>query len=116
MADPPQLPLQISDKLYYRIGEVSRIAGVPASALRFWESQFTGIRPKRTLSGHRLYRQSDLDLILQIKQLLYERKFTIEGARYHLKGGQTAPAASQNRNELIQAVRMELEQIRQLLD
>ncbi|MEJ2040744.1 MAG: MerR family transcriptional regulator, partial [Desulfosarcinaceae bacterium] len=62
----------IPDKLYFRIGEVSRIAGVPASVLRFWESAFRRIKPQRTKAGQRLYRKSDVELILTIKNLLYE--------------------------------------------
>ncbi len=77
--------MDFPDKLYYRIGEVSKIAGVPAYVLRFWESEFSAIRPGRTPSGQRLYRKKDVELILTVKQLLYDKKFTIEGARKHLK-------------------------------
>ena len=75
----------IPDKLYYKIGEVSSISGLPAYVLRFWESEFGRIRPKRTPSGQRLYRKSDIELILKIKRLLHEEKFTIPGARQYLK-------------------------------
>ena len=76
--------MDFPDKLYYRIGEVSKIAGVPAYVLRFWESEFSAIRPGRTPSGQRLYRKKDVELILTVKQLLYDKKFTIEGARNQL--------------------------------
>jgi len=74
----------IPDKLYFRIGEVSKIAGLPTYVLRFWETEFSKMRPKRTSSGQRLYTRNDIELILKIKNLLYEKKFTIQGARQHL--------------------------------
>ncbi len=104
---------EIPDKLFYRIGEVSRIAGVPASVLRFWEGEFPRINPRRTDSGQRIYRRKDVELILDIKCLLYEKKFTIKGARQHLKsGGNTTPNAGP---DLIQDIMSELEEIRELL-
>ena len=72
---------ELPDKLYFKVGEVSSIVGVPAYVLRFWESEFKKINPKRTSSGQRLYRKKDVELILWIKHLLYEKKFTIEGAK-----------------------------------
>ncbi|BBO91895.1 MerR family transcriptional regulator [Desulfosarcina ovata] len=75
----------VPDKFYFKIGEVSDIAGVPSYVLRFWETEFKQIKPKRTEAGQRLYRRQDVVLILKIKQLLYEKKFTIEGARQHLR-------------------------------
>ena len=77
--------VEIPDKFYFKIGEVSDIAGVPAYVLRFWETEFKQIKPKRTDAGQRLYRKQDVILVLRIKQLLYDRRFTIEGARQHLK-------------------------------
>jgi DNA-binding transcriptional MerR regulator len=77
--------MDFPDKLYYRIGEVSKIAGVPAYVLRFWESEFSVIRPGRSASGQRVYRKKDVELIIKVKELLYDKKFTIEGARKHLK-------------------------------
>ncbi len=112
MAAPSQYPPTIPDKLFFRIGEVSRIAGVPASVLRFWESEFPRIKPKRTEAGHRLYRKNDVQLILTIKQLLYDQKFTIKGAREHLKAG-SAPSPSPD--SLLKEIRNELKQIRDLL-
>jgi DNA-binding transcriptional MerR regulator len=104
----------IPDKLFYRIGEVSRIAGVPASVLRFWESEFPRIKPHRTDTGQRVYRRNDVELILTVKQLLYEEKFTIKGARQHLKAKPGTPATSP-RPELIHEIRSELKQIWDLL-
>ena len=78
-------PGGIPDKLYFRIGEVSRLAGVKPYVLRFWESEFPGIEPKKSGASHRLYRRKDVELILEIKRLLYDKRFTIEGARKHLE-------------------------------
>src|SRR5277367_2027594 len=72
---------EIPDKLYFRIGEVSRLAGIKPYVLRFWESEFAGLGPKKSGTGHRLYRRKDVELVLEIKRLLYEKRFTIEGAR-----------------------------------
>ena len=74
----------IPDKLYFRIGEVSELTRTKAFVLRFWETEFYGLRPVKGSSGHRLYRRKDVDLIFQIRHLLYEKGFTIDGARRYL--------------------------------
>ena len=71
----------IPDKLYFRIGDVSRLAGVPPYVLRYWETEFPAIAPKKSGTGHRLFRRKDVETVLEIKRLLYEKRFTIEGAR-----------------------------------
>ena len=76
--------LEIPDKLYFRIGEVSRLAGIKPYVLRFWETEFSTLGPKKSGKGHRLYRRKDVELVLEIKHLLYDKRFTIEGARKHL--------------------------------
>ncbi|MDQ2947630.1 MAG: MerR family transcriptional regulator [Acidobacteriota bacterium] len=86
MADPvtgdePVPAEEIPDKLYFRIGEVSRLAGIKPYVLRFWESEFAGLGPKKSGTGHRLYRRKDVEMVLEIKRLLYDKRFTIEGAR-----------------------------------
>jgi len=78
----------IPDKLYFKIGEVSKIANVAPHVLRYWESEFTEIRPKRANSKQRLYRRSDVEVILKIKTLLHERGYTISGARKFLASGE----------------------------
>src|SRR6266404_331865 len=75
---------EIPDKLYFRIGEVSRLAGIKPYVLRFWETEFSTLGPKKSGKGHRLYRRKDVELVLEIKHLLYDKRFTIEGARKHL--------------------------------
>lgn len=75
---------EIPDKLYFRIGEVSRLAGIKPYVLRFWETEFSALGPKKSGKGHRLYRRKDVELVLEIKRLLYEKRYTIEGARKYL--------------------------------
>jgi len=70
---------------YYRIGEVSRLTALKPFVLRYWESEFPMLQPVKSPSGHRLYRQEDVDLVLKIKRLLYDEGFTIAGARRHLR-------------------------------
>jgi DNA-binding transcriptional MerR regulator len=74
-----------SGKRYYRIGEVSRITGVKAHVLRYWESEFRWMAPAKSRSQQRLYRQRDIDVILLLKRLLHEERFTIAGARKRLR-------------------------------
>ena len=76
-------PKQIK-KLYYSIGEVSKMTELKAYVLRYWETEFKQLKPPKNRAGNRTYRQSDIDLILFIKDLLYTKKFTIEGARHQL--------------------------------
>lgn len=109
------MQMELPDKLYFRVGEVSEIVGVPAYVLRFWETQFPRINPRRTPAGQRHYRKNDVELILNIKRLLYEEKFTIEGARQHLKS-RTPREGTAPKMGLIEAIRVELEAIRDLLD
>jgi len=75
----------VADKRYYRIGEVSEIAGVKPYVLRYWESEFRWMAPQKSRSKQRLYRRRDIDTILLIKKLLYEQRYTIEGARKKLQ-------------------------------
>jgi DNA-binding transcriptional MerR regulator len=75
---------EIPDKLVFRMGEVSHLVGVEAYVLRYWEMEFKGLSPKKSSTGQRMFRRKDVELLLQIKHLLYERKFTIEGARQWL--------------------------------
>ena len=77
-------PADIPNKLYFKIGEVARLTGVKPYVLRYWESEFTGLGPKKSGTNQRQYRRKDVELVLEIKRLLYEKRFTIEGARKHL--------------------------------
>jgi len=89
----------IPDKLYFKIGEVAKLADVPTHVLRYWETEFPDIRPKRANSGQRLYRRKDVELILQIKTLLHGQGYTIAGARKALKSDEHPPLARQNKKQ-----------------
>jgi len=82
---------EIPDKLYFKIGEVSDLLGVEPYVLRYWESEFPVLSPKKSGTGHRLYRRKDVELLLRIKHLLYEKRYTIEGARQTLQTEARAP-------------------------
>jgi DNA-binding transcriptional MerR regulator len=82
---------EIPDKLYFKIGEVSELLGVEPYVLRYWETEFPALSPKKSGTGHRLYRRKDVELLLRIKHLLYEKRFTIEGARQSLHAAARAP-------------------------
>lgn len=77
--------MTIPDKIYFKIGEVAKLADVPSHVLRYWETEFPTITPKRTNSGQRLYRKDDVLFILQIKELLHLKGYTIAGARKYLE-------------------------------
>lgn len=115
MENNPDKEPTIPDKLYFKIGEVAVITGLEGYVLRFWESEFHTIRPSRSKSGQRQYRKKDIEEILKIKHLLYDRKFTIAGAKKHLKtcpkekGPIAAPVS-------IEEIRKELISIRDLLE
>lgn len=101
------------DKRYFRIGEVSRIIGVEPYVLRYWESEFPQIRPRRADSNQRTYRRNDLETILEIKRLLYEEKLTIEGARRKLKQDMFEKAFLNP--EFLREIRSELQDILKVL-
>ena len=79
------MDFQIPDKLYYKIGEVAKFTGVKTHVLRYWETEFKAIRPNKSRSNQRLYRRRDVELILHLKDLLYNQGFTIAGARKKLR-------------------------------
>ena len=74
-----------TEKDFYRIGEVSRLTALKPFVLRYWETEFPMLEPVKSPSGHRLYRQEDVEMVLRIKRLLYDEGFTIAGARRHLR-------------------------------
>lgn len=106
----------IPDKMYFKIGEVSDITGLEAHVLRFWESEFKNIKPRRTSTGQRMYRKNDIELLLYIKHLLHNEKFTIQGARKYLEtdAGQAKMPPSVKVD--VAYIRSELEEIRKMLD
>jgi DNA-binding transcriptional MerR regulator len=78
-------PQSTEETNLFRIGEVSRLTDTKAFVLRYWETEFPMLQPVKSSSGHRLYRQEDVDMVLRIKRLLYDEGFTIAGARRHLR-------------------------------
>ncbi len=80
-------------KLYYRIGEVAGLVGVEPHVLRYWETEFRGIRPQKSRSGQRVYSRRDVEKLMRVKELLYAQGFTIAGARKRLREGGLEPAA-----------------------
>jgi DNA-binding transcriptional MerR regulator len=109
--------IEIPDKLYFRIGEVSQLAETKPYVLRYWETEFPTLKPTKSATGHRLYRRPDVEMVLEIKRLLYEEGFTIEGARKYLAGnsrGNTeidAGGAPRMSDAQVKAIRRELERI-----
>ena len=77
--------MQVPEKLYFKIGEVARIAGVKPYVVRYWESEFGALRPEKSRSGQRLYRRQDVQKLLDIKRLLHQEGYTIAGARKRLQ-------------------------------
>jgi DNA-binding transcriptional MerR regulator len=75
----------IPDRLYFRIGDVAELCRLPAYVLRFWETEFPQLKPAKSGSGQRMYRQRDVEVVVRIRRLLYEEGFTIPGARQQLK-------------------------------
>lgn len=119
----------IPDKLFFRISEVAKLAGVEPYVLRFWESEFTILTPEKNRGGWRVYRRKDVERILEIKRLLYEEGYTIEGARRKLSprhsNDEEAPQGVEKSMPLFQSkdganvlkqVRQELESILTMLN
>lgn len=106
-----------SDKLYFKIGEVADILGVAPHVLRYWESEFSEVRPRKSRTQQRVYRRRDVATLLRIKHLLYEQKFTIAGARQQLKdrSGDRDPSQLAAPSGLYRA-RQSLGKVRKLLD
>ena len=121
--------VDIPDKLYFPIREVSRLTGVEPYVLRFWETQFPMFRPFKSKSGHRQYRRKDIEMVLEIKRLLYQQGFTIPGARNHLTnkkrsrsesspsgGRQTDLPFSESSRAAFGRIRRELDEILTMLE
>jgi DNA-binding transcriptional MerR regulator len=113
----------LPEKLYYKIGEVADAVGVKTSVLRFWESEFSFLKPVKSGSGQRLYSKNEVDLVLQVKRLLYDEKFTIEGVKKRISSkGKLINAedilhnaAASDCSEVLKAVKNDLRVLRDLL-
>lgn len=104
-------------KLFYKINEVSRITGVKPYVLRYWESEFKQLKPQKDVNDQRRYRREDIDMVEQIKSLLYEERFTIEGARKKLKRKNKADKTSTDaRKKRLKVISRELTDIRKELN
>jgi DNA-binding transcriptional MerR regulator len=106
---------RIPDKLYFKIGEVAEIAGVEPYVLRFWESEFPILSPRKAESGHRVYRRKDVETVIRIRELLYQKRYTIEGARKRLNP-RRADGPEERTEDTLEQVRTGLEDILTLLD
>jgi DNA-binding transcriptional MerR regulator len=114
-------PLQ-TGRLYYSISEVSDMVGVKAHVLRYWETQFKMLRPKKGRGGARMYRKRDVESLFEIKQLLYDQRFTIAGARRKLlddrAGGKEQielPFSKLDREEMLRALRRDMKGLLEFL-
>src|SRR2546426_9477916 len=103
---------QIPNRLFFRIGEVCKIVDIEPFVLRFWETEFPNLAPAKSKSGHRVYKRKDIEAVLRIKELLYERGYTIAGARRQLGRARTP---KETREKVLSQVRKELQDILTLL-
>ena len=103
-------------KIYYSIGEVSKLVVLKSYVLRYWETEFKQLAPPKNRAGNRTYRQKDIDLILKIKDLLHGKKFTIEGARSVISSKTTDISTTGNFDrKIIGKLKYELQQILQVI-
>ena len=107
-------------KLYYSISEVSKITNLKQYVLRYWETEFPSLKPKKNSAGNRSYKQTDIDLIKKIKYLLYKKKYTIDGAREELTNKENININSKSNNEeykkLLDEVLFELKDLLKKID
>ena len=102
---------QIPNRLFFRIGEVCKIVDIEPFVLRFWETEFPNLAPEKSKSGHRVYKRKDIEMVLRIKELLYERGYTIAGARKQLSRSRP----KEHRQKILHQIREELRDILTLL-
>ncbi len=110
----------IAKKAYYSIGEVCDLTGLKAHVLRYWETQFELLHPTKNRAGNRVFRPKEIELILLVKHLLYEQKFTIDGARQRLldmrKGGEILSVGRDAADrEFLTGMKQELQQVKEVL-
>ncbi len=105
----------IPDKLYFRIGEASRIVGVKPYVLRYWEKEFTAIKPEKSSSKQRLYRRQDVQLFCQIRRLLHDERFTIEGCRKKIAEPVAVAKIEKTQTDCIARVKSELLAVRSMI-
>lgn len=107
------------EKLFFRIGDVSEITGIKPHILRYWEAEFSGLHPRKNDAGQRIYERRDVELVLEIKKLLYEQRYTISGAKKLLarRGKQTLkkPLLAKRPSDISEALRSCYQELRGLL-
>jgi DNA-binding transcriptional MerR regulator len=104
-------------KLYYSITEVAELTNVKPHVLRYWETEFKALRPKKNRAGNRTYRAGDIELIQAIKKLLYDEGYTIAGAKKKLLQGKPNPSSKgRKKADLIQVLRKELLEMKKILE
>jgi DNA-binding transcriptional MerR regulator len=105
----------IPEKSYFRIGEVSKLLGVAPYVIRYWESEFKSVRPMRAKSDQRLYKRKDVEELMVIKELLYNEKFTISGARKRLTEMKGQGVAAGTEQKLLATIKEGLQELRKIL-
>ncbi len=107
----------VGEKLFYKIGEVSRLTGLPAYVLRFWESEFGFLRPQKTRGHQRKYTPKDIETLLQIKRMRYEQGFTIEGLkrRWHTRVGVQERRPSRTTADVVRRMKHEVHEMLKVL-
>jgi DNA-binding transcriptional MerR regulator len=107
----------IPEKAFFRIGEVSKIVDVEPYVIRYWETEFKTVKPVRTKTAQRLYRKKDVEELLTIRNLLYQQRFTIDGAKKQLQKlkNEDEPATAIDANEKLICIKKELQRIRNMM-
>lgn len=119
MSDTP-FEEPVAAREYYSIGDVCDLTGLKPHVLRYWETQFEALNPSKNRAGNRVYRSREVEMVLLVKHLLYEKKFTIDGARQHLKEMRKEGALEEGRSRAVEpgilaGMRQELEQLLEIL-
>ena len=108
--------LKLGEKTFYKIGEVSAITKLPASVLRFWESEFSFLRPRKSQGRHRVYDQQTIETVLEIKRMLYEEGYTIMGLKRFWRRRRVKTASDDVQADRFERVRSELQEILEIID
>ena len=116
----PSFQEPVAAREYYSIGDVCDLTGLKPHVLRYWETQFEVLNPSKNRAGNRIYRSREVELVLLVKHLLYEKKFTIDGARQHLKEMRKEGGLEEERSRVVEpgilaGMRQELEQLMEIL-
>ncbi len=110
--------VDLGEKLYYSIGDVTKLTSVEPHVLRYWETEFKELNPRKNSSGKRLYRERDIEVLLMIKKLLYEDRYTTEGAQKRLSEiahGTGVPSADEL-STILKNLKQGLEDLRRIID